>query len=234
LQAAYCSAPCCAQQPETLTHALLTCPEVAPAASWLCRLWGHLTGAAPPEEASVLLADDQRGAWRPAAAAAAAAAEAAGADGEAAAAADDSEDSERAAAEAVPQLWSLFRTALVHAAWERRSTRWRDGARGRGGGAPLQPAAAAERVAAAVVATVVGCMRRDWTRVASDPRSLTSVCSSWFRGRDPRMSLDAFRARWCAIGAGALCEVRGGGSALVVRLSTTAPVPFLPPPPPPP
>ena len=48
---------------ETLTHAFLECPDMAPAADWLCEAWAALTGrAAPPRSAAVLLADDLR-AW---------------------------------------------------------------------------------------------------------------------------------------------------------------------------
>ena len=60
----FCCAPSCAglDRPETLTHAFLDCPDVAPVARWLCDTWRELTGVEPPCTAGVLLCDDPR-AW---------------------------------------------------------------------------------------------------------------------------------------------------------------------------
>ena len=58
---ACCQAPGCLEggATETLTHALLDCPSVAPVISWLCNTWAHLTQQPPPPRlASLLLADD--------------------------------------------------------------------------------------------------------------------------------------------------------------------------------
>ena len=63
--AAYCTHPGCHQQLETLTHALLTCPAVAPAVDWLCALFAAVSGEpAPPAHPQVLLADDCT-VWQP-------------------------------------------------------------------------------------------------------------------------------------------------------------------------
>jgi hypothetical protein len=57
-----CSASCCkASLPlETLTHAFVECPVVAPVVAWLFQVWQALTRTAPPTPADVppvLLAD---------------------------------------------------------------------------------------------------------------------------------------------------------------------------------
>jgi hypothetical protein len=55
---ACCSHPACAGTLETLSHAFLLCPAVAPAADWLCRVFGAVIGCQqPPVEAGVLLGD---------------------------------------------------------------------------------------------------------------------------------------------------------------------------------
>jgi hypothetical protein len=63
--AACCLHPSCEQQLETLSHAFLTCPAVAPAATWLCDVFGTVSGQPPPPATpQVLLADDPS-AWQP-------------------------------------------------------------------------------------------------------------------------------------------------------------------------
>lgn len=49
---------------ETLTHAFMTCPIVAPAWAWLRAVYGALAGEAPPDDPLVLLADAYWR-WRP-------------------------------------------------------------------------------------------------------------------------------------------------------------------------
>lgn len=67
-QQACCTHPACSQELETLSHAFLSCPAVAPAAEWVCRVFGAVAGCAPPvASARVLLADD-RVEWSPPAA----------------------------------------------------------------------------------------------------------------------------------------------------------------------
>ena len=65
---ATCSSMSCgAGAPETIQHLFLTCPDVAPAADWLLRLWAAIVGPTappPPCSAAVLLADDHR-IWQP-------------------------------------------------------------------------------------------------------------------------------------------------------------------------
>jgi hypothetical protein len=51
-------------QLETLTHAFMDCPSVAPALDWLLRVYGTLAGEVPPRDALVVLAD-AHARWRP-------------------------------------------------------------------------------------------------------------------------------------------------------------------------
>ena len=58
-QQACCAHPACQGELETLSHAFLLCPAVAPAAEWVCRVFGAVAGCVPPPaSARVLLADD--------------------------------------------------------------------------------------------------------------------------------------------------------------------------------
>ena len=60
LAAACCQGCAAAGRPdelETLTHAFMTCPIVAPAWAWLRAVYGTLAGEAPPDDPLVLLAD---------------------------------------------------------------------------------------------------------------------------------------------------------------------------------
>jgi hypothetical protein len=56
----YCDAPGCSASHalETLTHAFVDCPEVAPVVDWLIATWALLTHAVVPRCPRVLLADD--------------------------------------------------------------------------------------------------------------------------------------------------------------------------------
>ena len=45
--------------------------------------------------------------------------------------------------------------------------------------------------------TITSMIRHDWVKCNDDVRQLSGVCSSWLRGRDPSMTLEAFRNLWC-------------------------------------
>ena len=45
---ACCTHPACEGVLETLSHAFLLCPAVAPAAEWVCQVFGAVVGCAPP------------------------------------------------------------------------------------------------------------------------------------------------------------------------------------------
>ena len=99
---------------------------------------------------------------------------------------------------ALATLWHALRCLTLQALWSTASApRGADGP-------PVAPAAA--RVVAVLVASVRTHALRDWTRVVSDPRlCMPGTYSSWFRGRDARMSREDFAARWCA--GGVICGV---------------------------
>ena len=60
-----CPRPCCASQPETLTHLFLTCPVSARVIRWVCDVWaGVMGGVRPVASAAVFLGDDTR-VWDP-------------------------------------------------------------------------------------------------------------------------------------------------------------------------
>jgi hypothetical protein len=40
-------------------------------------------------------------------------------------------------------------------------------------------------------------MRCDWMLVGSDIRLRAGVLSHWLRGRQPKMTAEAFQSRWC-------------------------------------
>ena len=97
---ALCGAPCCAAEPETLTHLFVTCPAAARAAAWLCRVWAHVADVpAPTATAALLVADDRAGVQGLAG------------DG---------------ASRAVRELWAFLRAVLLHAVWQHRCRRRAD------------------------------------------------------------------------------------------------------------
>lgn len=90
-----CSAPECQPQAplETLSHAFLECPAVAPAIDWLVATWAQLSQHPVPRSARVLLLDDLD-AWL-----------------------------DRPADRHVLQLWTRLRVALLGAIWQVRCSR---------------------------------------------------------------------------------------------------------------
>ncbi|KAL3144893.1 hypothetical protein ABBQ32_003405 [Trebouxia sp. C0010 RCD-2024] len=71
-------------------------------------------------------------------------------------------------------------------------------------------------------------IRHDWVKCTDDVRQLSGVCSSWLRGRDPSMTLQAFRDLWCHHDALASIHTAHTGTEdkleLVVNLSDMVPV----------
>ncbi|KAL3158010.1 hypothetical protein ABBQ32_010212 [Trebouxia sp. C0010 RCD-2024] len=76
--------------------------------------------------------------------------------------------------------------------------------------------------------TIVSMIRHDWVKCTDDVRQLSGVCSSWLRGRDPSMTLQAFRDLWCHHDALASIHTAHTGTEdkleLVVNLSDMVPV----------
>ena len=55
----------------------------------------------------------------------------------------------------------------------------------------------ATRIAARVLAAATQQMRQDWLLVGTDIRLRAGVLSHWLRGRQPRLSTEQFKQRWC-------------------------------------
>lgn len=85
------------------------------------------------------------------------------------------------------------------------------------------PAVSATLVAARVVYSCRRAMVRDWALVQGDVRARAGVAADWLRGRDPRLPLEAFRARWCQ--GGALCTAAAGAAEPCMRWTLQSPVP---------
>ena len=83
-------------------------------------------------------------------------------------------------------LWDYMRVLMLHSIWAARCSAAAD---------------SGSHTAQAVVGRFVAALRRqvemDWQRVQSDIRWGTGMPFSWFRGRDPRITPEAFKARWC-------------------------------------
>lgn len=62
--AACCLHPTC-DQLETLSHAFVTCPAVASAATWLCDLFAAVSGRPPPPATPQVLLADEPSVWQP-------------------------------------------------------------------------------------------------------------------------------------------------------------------------
>lgn len=65
--AAYCECAECrpAERLETLSHAFVLCPAVAPAAEWLCAVFAAVAGGNAPPCAHRVLLGDEHAVWRP-------------------------------------------------------------------------------------------------------------------------------------------------------------------------
>lgn len=125
----------------------------------------------------------------------------------------DNRDEWQPPAEAA-QLWNALRVTTLGCVWHTRCTR--------AAFAVVTPQACSLRSAAAVVDFLVAAIRRDWLRSTEDVRTLSGdVCSSWFRGRDPALTQQAFLRRWSM--GGRLCSVQD--ARLQLHISHAAPVP---------
>ena len=92
-------------------------------------------------------------------------------------------------------LWMRLRVALIGAIWESRC------ALGRPGAEPQPAAMRAGEIARATLARLRRMAGLAWQRVTCDIRLLSDDCpSTWFRGRDPQLSLGAFERDWAAGG----------------------------------
>ena len=195
---------------ETITHAMLECPDVQPVVAWLCETWRMLAGAAGvrpsdarvPASAEVILLDDPRG-W---------------------------EGAHPPANAATYRLWTRLRVAVLGAIWQRRCEREDAFAGGGMVGEDAGGASFAHRVASLAVDSVVAALQRDWMRTQEDITALDGggpVATGWWRGCDTSMTVDRFKELWAT--PPVLCTVAPatasqGEARLTVHLSRTSPL----------
>lgn len=196
-----CPFACCTAQLQTLSHVFVTCPVAEKTLSWLWRLWQAITGAAPPQPTTqiVLVGDPEAFAPR------------------------DGED----------WLWHRLRCHVVHALKEEAADQHAQGDRATRSAGTAESAVlnhmsanpSADNAAHAVIGRFIAAVRRDvehdWLRCQEDPRfGLDGTYSSWFRGRDPCITPEEFRSRWCK--GGICCSASGGSLRLKLSFSSAA------------
>ena len=100
------------------------------------------------------------------------------------------------ASDALLQTWHRLRLAVLHSIW----TAARITASSTQGLAPTQasPSPSHSHLASRLaLKTITSMIRHDWVKCNDDVRQISGVCSSWLRGRDPSMTLEAFQHLWC-------------------------------------
>lgn len=103
-------------------------------------------------------------------------------------------------------LWHTLRCYMVHTIREEAAAWVAPAGDGGVGAEDRAPAAPGSRVIAGFVGVVRSAIQRDWMRTQRDPRQcLPGTFSSWFRGRDPCLTVGEFRERWAH--GGVLCSV---------------------------
>ena len=106
--------------------------------------------------------------------------------------------------------WYHLRVIMLHSLWQARCA------------AAGSPSHTAQAVVGRFVAAVKQQVSMDWRRVSGDIRWGTSLPFMWFRGRDPRIQPNAFKAKWCQRGVIALWKpptMPGSVGDYVFRLS---------------
>ena len=133
------------------------------------------------------------------------------------------------ASKALLQTWHRLRLAVLHSIW----TAARITASSTQGLAPTQasPSPAHSHLASRLALKTIASMNRhDWVKCSDDVRQISGVCSSWLRGRDPNMTLEAFQHLWCHNNTLASIHTVQTGTEerleLKVHLSASSPVPL--------
>ena len=133
------------------------------------------------------------------------------------------------ASNALLQTWHRLRLAVLHSIW----TAARITASSTQGLAPTQasPSPAHSHLASRLaLKTITSMIRHDWVKCNDDVRQISGVCSSWLRGRDPDMTLEAFQHLWCHNNTLASIHTVQAGTEerleLKVHLSASSPVPL--------
>lgn len=104
------------------------------------------------------------------------------------------------------RLWTRLRLGMLQALWQRR-----------GQGAELEVRAAADAAVHHFRAKLRRQIRMDWRRCEGDVRLASGVPLSWLAGRQPVLSPEEFRARWCAGGVLAGLTPAGNGWRMTMR-----------------
>lgn len=111
-------------------------------------------------------------------------------------------------------LWTLLRLTMLRCVWVCRCR-----ARHAEGMGPTRA-----QVVGAFVREVRALILQDWACVVGDVRRMAGVPPSWFRGRDPGVSLEGFKREWCARGVLASVSIAADGRpVLTVHLSIHTP-----------
>ena len=173
-------------QPKTISHLFLTCPVAATVTDWLCRLWQAMTGYLPVVSVAGLLAADT--------------------------------SSEQLPSDALLQTWHRLRLAVLHSIWTASQIAQAS--------QPTQPSDTSEPDAILAsspssrqaslsssstsrhghlarqlaLKTVKAMIHNDWTKCNDKIKQISGVCSNWLRGKDPSMTLAAFKSLWCHSG----------------------------------
>ncbi len=183
---ANCPFSCCINpsRPQTISHLFITCPVAATVTDWLCRLWQAVTGYLPVVSAASLLAADT--------------------------------PSEQLPSDALLQTWHRLRLAVLHSIWAApqiaqvsRSIQPSDASEP---DAIMASSPLSQQVSLSSSSTTAprplgeansvedrqgSMIHNDWTKCNDDIKQISGVSSSWLRGKDPSMTLAAFRSLWC-------------------------------------
>ena len=197
-------------QPQTISHLFLECPVAATVVSWLCRLWQAMTGYLPAASvATILVASTPEGQF---------------------------------GTPALLQTWHRLRLAVLHSVWTAAQIAQSASSNqiqqctppsAQSASSSTSPSLASHQYLASKLAlkTVVAMIHHDWAKCNDDVRLVAGVCSSWLRGRDPSMTLEAFQGLWCHNSTiASVCVERNGLEdqlKLKLHLSDLSPVPLL-------
>ncbi|KAL3146140.1 hypothetical protein ABBQ38_015482 [Trebouxia sp. C0009 RCD-2024] len=129
------------------------------------------------------------------------------------------------ASDALLQTWHRLRLAVLHSIW----TAARIAASSTHASSRASQSSSQSHLASRLaLKTVTSMIHHDWVKCNDDVRQLVGVCSSWLRGRDPSMTLEAFRNLWCHRNTLASIHTAHTGTGdkleLVVNLSDMVPV----------
>lgn len=106
-------------------------------------------------------------------------------------------------------LWTYLRLLMLRSIWAARCSK-------------AGPSAhTSQAVVSRFVSTLQQQVNRDWRRVKTDIRYTAGVPASWFRGRNPELEVDEFKAKWCVNGviASVAAHPVHGAATLTLHIS---------------